>query len=80
MNNSILVHDEEGSNIRITADCLECKTCYSFLINTTGYFAWRAGALIQNVLPTLSIDYKELLISGVCGRCFDKIFDGEEAE
>jgi len=32
------------------------------------------GELIQNALPYLSADERELLISGICGGCFDKMF------
>ena len=32
------------------------------------------GALIQDAMPYLSADDRELLISGTCGACFDKMF------
>jgi len=35
---------------------------------------WKNGELIQNVMPYLNEDERELLISGTCGKCFDKIF------
>lgn len=38
------------------------------------------GEHIQNVMPYLSVDERELLISGICGKCFDEIIfdDGED--
>jgi len=42
---------------------------------------YKAGELIQNALPELSEDYRELLITNTCGECFDKMFeDDEESE
>jgi hypothetical protein len=29
---------------------------------------------VQNIFPELSADLRELLISGTCGWCFDKMF------
>ncbi len=36
--------------------------------------AWVNGNKIQEVLPELSADQRELLISGTCGPCFDRMF------
>jgi len=38
---------------------------------------WRNGALIQRAMPNLTADERELLISGYCGTCFDKLFPPE---
>ena len=40
--------------------------------------AWENGELIQNAMPYLSADEREVLISGTCGPCFDRMFGGEE--
>ena len=36
---------------------------------------WEDGELIQDAMPYLSAGERELLISGVCGKCFDKMFE-----
>jgi hypothetical protein len=41
--------------------------------------AWRNGMLIQDAMPHLSPGDRELLISGICGSCFDELFPKEEA-
>lgn len=41
---------------------------------------WRGGGLIQNVAPNLDADDRELLISGTCQVCWDKLFPPEEEE
>lgn len=38
---------------------------------------WKAGALIQKVMPQVPPDERELLISGTCGECFDRMFPQE---
>lgn len=41
--------------------------------------AWsHYGALIQNVMPTLSSDDREFLISGMCAEGYDTTFEEEE--
>ena len=40
--------------------------------------AWQNGTLIQDAMPYLSADDREILISGICGECFDNMFAGEE--
>ena len=36
------------------------------------------GRMRQDALPELSCDERELLISGTCGACFDKLFPSED--
>jgi len=36
---------------------------------------WKAGKMhIQEALPEFSADDRELLLSSICGTCYDKIF------
>lgn len=57
-----------------------CRTCHEttlFSLDHDALARWQSGELIQNCFPHLSADQRELLISGTCGKCFDKLF-GEE--
>ena len=58
----------------IVATCVRCGD--GTLINAvvSDLIKWKNGELIQNVMPYLNEDERELLISGTCGKCFDKIF------
>ena len=47
-------------------------------VNIDDYTSWENGALIQTAMPYLSADEREVLISGMCGPCFDNLFGGEE--
>ena len=55
----------------ISAKCSECQTTKVLEVPIEGLDAYRNGALIQRALPMLSPGDRELLISGICGRCFD---------
>ena len=40
----------------------------------------KSGKLIQNFFPKLTPGEREILISGICGKCFDKMFPEGFAE
>ena len=55
--------------------CKRCCVDHVVLVNYNDYFDWATGkGLIQNMLPYLSADEREILISEICGPCFDKMF------
>lgn len=61
----------------IQVDCIMCGDTTLIEVPEEGYKRWKSGELIQNALPELYADERELLISGICGKCYDKIFGGE---
>lgn len=64
------------SVIGITRTCHLCGTEKSFVLEESKYNAWRAGDLAQFVWPEMSDDDREMLISEICGKCFDNMFKG----
>jgi hypothetical protein len=54
-----------------------CKVCHAqFVIHAheDGYKQWANGkARIQDAMPQLNEDNRELLISNVCGECWEKV-------
>jgi hypothetical protein len=59
----------------VSATCPQCGKYYSETVQTTMYDAWAADRLlIQRAFPEMDEDMRELLISGECGSCFDKLF------
>lgn len=66
--------------ITIYTTCPFCgkESCVS--VNSEDFEAWQNGALIQNVMPYLSADEREALISGICPNCWDKMFREETEE
>lgn len=66
-------------HVVLEARCTECKIIKQILVDPNGYHKWINGTLIQRALPDLSKENRELLISGFCGSCFDKLFPIDEA-
>jgi hypothetical protein len=67
---------EEDSIIDITFDrtCPICKKVNSVTVKKKDYDRWRAGTLIQNAFPYLKPDEREILKTGICNSCWDKMF------
>jgi hypothetical protein len=60
---------------------VKCKICgneFMFDVVEDDYIRWKEGELIQNALPYLKAGERELLISGTCDSCWDKMFGDEE--
>ena len=63
-----------GREWKITVKCQRCGTSHNLLVNMNDMIAWKAGKYIQDAMPYLSVGDRELLISGTCDPCFDKMF------
>ena len=61
----------------IQATCQHCKESSELAVNKQDIVDWTGGKYIQDAMPYLSADDRELLISGTCGSCFDKMFGDE---
>ncbi len=58
--------------------CNECGAVVILALEDSAYTRWKSGELIQRVFPDLSEAHREIMISGTCGKCFDKLFAEEE--
>ena len=58
----------------IPAACRMCREVYCVEVEAAGYEQWKAGALIQNAMPELSAEDRELLISKTCDSCWNQLF------
>ena len=54
--------------------CDHCEKVHTFGYSAQGFALWKNGELIQNALPELSAEERELLISRTCGDCWDEMF------
>jgi hypothetical protein len=59
--------------IPIEKTCIVCKVTHTLYVPETGFNKWLEGESIQRALPELSDDDKEILLSSICGNCFDSI-------
>lgn len=57
----------------IGIQCVHCGKIFEIVVNSLDFEIWDNGELIQNAFPYLSSDERELLVSGICGSCFEKI-------
>lgn len=57
------------------AFCKHCGAEYILTVNKSDMYDWYSGSLpIQQALHYLSASERELILSGTCGDCFDKMF------
>lgn len=64
--------------VELVTSCVSCGAEKRIVVDMADYEDWRAGGLIQNCFPYLSADDREILISRICGECFDRTFGGDE--
>jgi len=64
----------------ITKACVDCKEQFTFDVPDREWMSWKSGELAQNAMPSVPEDLRELLISGICGCCFDALFASEVYE
>lgn len=62
----------------VITQCPFCGHGNEVEVNETDYWDWQDGALAQDAFPYLSADEREMLITGICGKCWNKMFGGEE--
>lgn len=60
--------------------CQKCLTQFELRGEDRDFDRWSQGELIQVALPYLSDDERELLISGICGECFDEMFGPQSGQ
>ena len=63
----------------LNARCLICNKMTTIKdVDMAGYKLWSEDkVLIQSALPDLSVDDRELLISGTCKTCWDSMFEND---
>ena len=60
--------------------CTECKTIHIIHTEQADYIKWKQGEYISQALPYLSMGQREMLISGICGECYDRIYDPSRSQ
>ena len=55
--------------------CSVCNENIEIRVKKEDYENFINGEHPQNAMPYLTADEREFLISGICGICFDKIFE-----
>lgn len=61
-------------NTSIAYGCNRCGQVSQIRCDANDWLDWQEGKYIQEAMPYLSVDERELMISGTCGTCFDAMF------
>ena len=69
-----IIKETKEHDLLIEIKCLTCNRVYTVTVPKDGYFAWRNGEKIQDAIPEVSVDDRELFISNTCPGCFDSMF------
>jgi len=68
-------------SLTMEVECPRCRICKrsSLLqdVDVDGYMAWQTGTNIQDALPTLDADQRELLMTGTHAHCWLRLWGGE---
>ena len=64
--------------VTVVVGCIKCAEPQHITVGNADLDSWQGGTNIQNAMPYLSADDREILISGICGECFENMFGGEE--
>ena len=63
----------------IITTCPFCGHAHEVAVNEDDFWDWDDGKNAQDAFPYLTPDEREMLISGICPKCWNKTF-GEENE
>lgn len=64
--------------ITLKPRCPECGIINDVTVSIIGYHNYKSGMLIQDALPELNPVQREMLITGICGKCWNKMFDDSD--
>jgi len=64
-------------NTVVNVTCRMCRQSKQLNVTLEDYTAWQGGKYAQYAFPYLTKGDRELLISGTCGPCFDKMWGDE---
>jgi Fe2+ or Zn2+ uptake regulation protein len=67
------------STIRLSKICASCGRVVDIDVPINEYQAHLTGKLhIQDAMPSLKPEEREMFLSGICGKCWDEIFKEED--
>ncbi len=60
--------------MKLVLKCRRCGISYVLNVTRSEMLAWARGDLVQKAFPKLSAGERELIVSQICGKCYDKIW------
>lgn len=62
----------------VVVSCPFCEKAHEIYVNDIDYLDWQDGMLAQEAFPYLSADEREMLISGICKKCWEEMFGSDD--
>ena len=75
-----LTESLKDEKIGYPVQCQFCGRKFILAVTQKQITEWKAGGLAPRVFPNLTPDERELLISGMCGKCFDDTVPEEDGD
>lgn len=69
-----------SKEISILTQCPFCGKSHNVEVNLIDLCDWQDGLNIADAFPYLPASEREMLISGICPKCWDKMFGDEDDE
>ena len=66
-----------NNTIILEVACRICGNVTEISVEVNDYIDWQCGKLVQDAFPYLKTQEREMLISGICGKCWDNMFEEE---
>lgn len=63
-----------------TKPCCVCNEYEVWSLDRQAVTKWQEGELIQKAFPDMSMQDREILISGTHPACWEKLFPGEDSD
>ena len=64
--------------MEISCKCRICKEERIVKVSEQSLKLWKSGMHIQDAMPEVSVDDREMLMSQICPTCWDRLFGEEE--
>lgn len=69
-----------ADSVIVSMVCPICGEEHTVEVSEYAFYQWEDGALIQNVMPTLSATEREQLITNICPSCQILMYGSDEEE
>lgn len=63
-----------NEEFEISVCCPICGEYHSIFVERVDYWSWVRGKSPQNAFPYLNDSEREIVISGICSDCWNKMF------
>ena len=67
-------------SVKVSVTCPFCGKESFLTLSANDFNAWQNGELVQNAFPYLDANERELLVSGICPDCWDKMFSSDDSD